>query len=122
MSRPPRFPGRVLGLAAAAGALAAASSGPAASTLIAIAVVVAVSALSLVVLLAVLGRGTRRHAALTVLRVVLGGHRGTGTGQSMVSTGHPGSSRHAVHRSIVIVDVAGFGDERRASWHQVARP
>ena len=41
------------------------------STLMAIAVVVAVSVVSLVVLVAVLGRGARHRAALTVLSVCL---------------------------------------------------
>ena len=120
MSRLPRFPGRMLSLAAAAGAFAAVSSDPAAFTLIAIAVVVAASALSLVVLMAVLGPGARRHAALTVLRVVLGDCGGISAGQNTVHALHPGPPRRPVHRSIVVVDVEGFGDERRASWHQVA--
>jgi hypothetical protein len=120
VSSPPRFLGRMLIFAATVGALAAMSSDPAASTLMAIAVVVAVSALSLVVLMAVLSRGARHRAALTVLRVVLGGRRRTSTGQSAAPAPHPGSSRRAVHRSIVVVDVERFGDERRANWHQVA--
>lgn len=120
MSRPPRFPGRMLSLAAAAGALAALSSNRAASTLLAIAVVVAASALSLVILMAVLSRGARHHAALTVLRVMLGDLRRISTGQDTVYALHPESSHRAVHRSIVVVDIEGFGDERRANWHQVA--
>ena len=34
--------------------------------------------------------------------------------------GHPAPLRRAVHRSIVVVDVEGFGDERRTNRHQVA--
>jgi hypothetical protein len=110
VSRHPRFAGRALSLAATAGALAALSSNPAASTLMAMAAAVAVSALSLVVLMAVLGRGARQNAALTVLRMIVGdGGR----------IKHPRSSSRAVHRSIVVVDVEGFGDARRANWHQV---
>jgi hypothetical protein len=108
VSRHPRFAGRALSLAA--GALAALSSNPAATRVMAMAVAVAVSALSLVVLMAVLGCGARRYAALTVLRVVLGDGR---------RIKHPWSSSRAVHRSIVVVDVEGFGDARRANWHQV---
>jgi hypothetical protein len=70
VSRPSRFPGRMLRLAAIAGALAASLSNPAAFTLTAIAALVAVSAVLLVVLVAVLGRsaaprrpgGTQRRA------------------------------------------------------------
>lgn len=120
MSRPSRFLGRMLQLAAVAGTLLAVSSNPAAFTLMAIAVVVAVSAVSLVVLVAVLGRGARRNAALAVLRVVLGDRGRTSAGQRTAHAGHPGPSRRAVHRSIVVVDVEGFGDERRTNWHQVA--
>jgi hypothetical protein len=120
VSRLPRFPDRVLGLVAATGAAAATSSSPAAPVLIAIAVVVAVSVLSLVVLTAVLGQGARHQAALTVLRAVLGDRRRTGDGQDAVRALHAGSSHRAVHRSIAVVDVEGFGDEKRASWQQVA--
>lgn len=117
--RPPRFPGRALSFATAAGALAVLSANPVASTLMATAVAVAVSAVSLVVLVAVLGRGARHHAALTVLRVVLGDRSRTNTGQETVDVLHPEFRRCAVHRSIVVVDVEGFTDERRADWHQV---
>jgi hypothetical protein len=120
VSRPSRFLGRMLRLAAIAGALVGISSNPAAFTLIAIAVVVAVSAVSLVVLVAVLGRGAQHHAALAVLRVVLGDRRSVSTGQRTVHAVPPGTPRHAVHRSIVVVDVEGFSDERRTNWHQVA--
>jgi len=120
MSRPPYLPGRALSLAAAAGALAAISSSPAALMLMAVAVVVAVSALSLVVLTAALGRGPRHQAALTVLRVMLGNRKCTESSPGTVCSPHLGFSPRAVHRSIAVVDIEGFGDERRASWHQVA--
>ena len=111
MSRYPRLAGRMLRLSAAAGALVALFSDPSVSTAMAMAFVVAVSALAMVILLAVLGRRGRRHAALAVLRVVLG---------DCMRIRRPRSSHRAVHRSIVVVDVEGFSDERRASWHQVA--
>jgi hypothetical protein len=120
VSRPSRFLGRMLHLAAVVGALVALSSNPAAFTLMATAFVVAVSAFSLVVLVAVLGRGARRHAALAVLCVMLGDRRRLITGQWTVNAAQPGSSRRAVHRSIVVVDVEGFGDQQRTDWHQVA--
>ena len=120
MSRPTRFLGCMLRLAATAAALLAVSSNPAAITLMAIAVVVAVSAISLVILVAVLGRGTRHHTALAVLRAVLGDCRRASTGQTRVHAVRPAPSRRAVHRSIVVVDVEGFGDEQRTNWHQVA--
>ncbi len=88
--------------------------------LTAITVLVAVSALSLVILTAVLGRGDQHQEALTMLRVVLGDRWHTAAGQDSERASYPGSSRRAVHRSIVVVDVEGFGDDRRASWHQVA--
>jgi hypothetical protein len=116
VSRPPSFPGRMLRLAAVAGALVVISSSPAALMLTVITVLVAVSALSLVILTAVLGRGARHQEALRMLRVVLGDRGRTAAGQAP----HPGPSRRAVHRSIVVVDVEGFGDDRRASWQQVA--
>jgi hypothetical protein len=112
-----RFLDRVLRPAAAVGALAVISSNPAALTLMAIAVVVAVSAVLLLVLVAVLGRGARHSAALAVLSVVLGDRTRTGAGRRRV---HQVPSRRPVHRSIVVVDVEGFGDERRTNWHQVA--
>jgi hypothetical protein len=118
----PSFPGRMLRLAAAAaaGALVVISSSPAALMLTVITVLVAVSALSLVILTAVLGRGAPHQEALKMLRVVLGDHWHAAAGQDADPAPYPGSSRRAVHRSIVVVDVEGFGDERRASWHQVA--
>jgi hypothetical protein len=120
VSRPSRFLGHVLRLAAAAGALVAISANPAAFTLIAIAVVVAVSAVSLVILVAVLGRGAQHDAAFAVLRVVLGDRRRTSSSRPVVHAAHPGAPYRAVHRSIVVVDVEGFGDELRTNWHQVA--
>jgi hypothetical protein len=120
MSRPSRFLDCVLRIGAVAGVLIAVSSGPAVSTLMAIAVVVVVSVVSLVVLVAVLARGVRRRAALTVLRALLVDRSRSGTGQLIVRAAHPVSSRYAVHRSIVVVDIEGFGDERRTNWHQVA--
>ncbi len=120
VGHPSRFLGRMLRLAAVAGVLVAMSSNLVAFTLMAIAVVVAVSAVSLVVLVAVLGRGARHDAALAVLRVALGDRARTSTGQRTAHGAHPGPSRRPVHRSIVVVDVEGFGDQRRTNWHQVA--
>lgn len=117
MSRLPRFLGRVLRLAFVAGALVVISSNSAALTLMAIAVVVAVSAVLLLVLAAVLGRGARHYAALAMLSVVLGDRIRTSAGRRSV---HQGPARRPVHRSVVVVDVEGFGDERRTNWHQVA--
>jgi hypothetical protein len=120
VSRPSRFLGRMLRLAAVAGALVAISSDPAAFTLMAAAVVTAVSTVSLVALVAVLGRGARRNAAIAVLRIVLGDRRRTTTGHRTARAVHQGALPRAVHRSIVVVDVEGFGDQRRTNWHQVA--
>ena len=117
MSRLSRFVGRVLRLATVAGALVVITSNSAALTLMAIAIVEAVSAVLLLVLVAVLGRGARHHAALAVLSIVLGDRTRTSAGRRTV---HQGPSRHPVHRSIVVVDVEGFGDERRTNWHQIA--
>jgi hypothetical protein len=119
VSCPPRFTGHLVSIAVAVGTLTVISSSPAALTLTAIAFVVAVSVFSMVVLTAVLGQGRRHQAALTLLRVVLGRRR-TSPGQNTERNLYPGSSLCAVHRSIVIVDIEGFGDKRRANWHQVA--
>jgi hypothetical protein len=120
VSRPPRFLGRMLRLAAIGGALSAMSSNAAAFTLMAVAVVVAVSAVSILVLVAVLGRREHSKAALAVLRVVLGNSRRTSAGRRTVHAAYRGLLRRAVHRSIVVVDIEGFSDERRTNWHQVA--
>ena len=120
MSRPSHFPDRMPRLGTAAGALVTMPTGSAALTLMAIAVVVAVSVVSLVVLVAVLGRGARHRAALTVLRVLLGGRIRSGTDQMTAHAGHPAPLPHAVHRSIVVVDVEGFSDARRTNPNQVA--
>jgi len=111
------FLGRVLRIAAVADAVVVMSTNSAAFTLMAAAVVVAVVAVLLVVLVAVLGRGARRRAALVVLNVVFDDRTRTGTGRR---SARPGSSCRPVHRSIVVVDVEGFGDPRRTNWHQIA--
>jgi hypothetical protein len=116
VSRLSRFLHRVLRLAVVAGALVVISSNSA-FTLMAIAVVVAVFAVLLLILVAVLGRGARHYAALAVLSVVLGDCTRANAGQRRV---HQGPPRRPVHRSIIVVDVEGFGDERRTNWHQVA--
>ncbi len=111
------FLGRVLRLAAVAGAVVVMSADTAAFTLMAVAVVVALVAVLLVVLEAVLGRGARRRAAFVVLSVVFGDRKRSSAGRARVRAG---PSRRPVHRSIVVVDVEGFGDERRTNWHQIA--
>lgn len=108
------FLGRVLRPAAVAGAVVVMSANSAAFTLMAVAVVLAVVAILLAVLVAVLGRGARRHAALVVLSVVFGDGTRTSAGRRRV---RPGPSYRPVHRSIVVVDVKGFGDGRRTNWH-----
>jgi hypothetical protein len=120
VSRPSHFPDRMPRLGTAAGALVTMPTGSAALTLMAIAVVVAVSVVSLVVLVAVLGRGARHRAALTVLSVLLGGRIRSGTDQMTAHAGHPAAVPRAVHRSIVVVDVEGFSDARRTNPNQVA--
>jgi hypothetical protein len=109
--------GRALRLAVVAGGVVVMSADSAAFTLMAAAMVVAVVAVLLAVLVAVLGRGAQRHAALVVLSVVFGDRTRISAGQRRV---RPGPSRRPVHRSIVVVDVEGFGDERRTNWHQIA--
>lgn len=120
MSHPSLFPGRTPGLGTVAAAPVTMPSGSAAWTLMAIAVVVAVSVVSFLVLVAVLGQGARHRAALTVLRLLLDGRIRSGTGQMTVRAGYPASLPHAVHRTIVVVDVEAFSDERRSNHNQVA--
>jgi class 3 adenylate cyclase len=111
------FLGRVLRFAAVAGAVVVMSANSAACTLIGVAVVAAVVVVLLVVLVAVLARGTRRHAALVVLSFVFSDRTRTSAGRrrTCLEPWH-----RPVHRSIVVVDVEGFGDKRRTNWHQIA--